>query len=58
METMVRQRYERSYLLALLFLSTRAHFAERVRQFYGDRLRGDVDEIAFQLMKLELAQRT
>lgn len=41
--------------LERIFAEHGALFVERVRAFYGARLRGDVDRIAFELMRLELA---
>jgi hypothetical protein len=44
-------------LRALLREHTRPYFIERVRAFYGEKLRGgDVERVADQLLALELKQ--
>ncbi len=42
-------------LHALVRKHTRPYFIARVRAFYGEKLRGDVERIAWELMRLELA---
>jgi hypothetical protein len=41
--------------LERIFAEHGALFVERVRAFYGARLRADADRIAFELLRLELA---